>query len=257
MKQTQGTPGASRYILGQRVDYTTYDLATAQILEMCRSGQRGYVCISTVHMVMEGYDDDEFRQIVHAADLITPDGMPLVWGLRLLGIKEAERVYGPQLTPVICEEAAKQGVPVGFYGGTGEVLERMKANLLRDYPNLDIAYIYSPPFRPLTDDEDKQIVQDILASGAWILFVGLGCPKQEQWMATHKNRLPIPMVGVGAAFDFLSGVKSQAPRWIQDAGLEWLFRLFTEPKRLWRRYLYHNPRFMVLFALQLLGFKKF
>ncbi len=247
----------SRYILGQRVDYTTYERAAVQILDMARNGQGGYVCISTVHMVMEGHDDPDFQAIVNGADLVTPDGMPLVWGLKLLGIKQAERVYGPTLTPNVCREAAKQGVPVGFYGGTGEVLERMKANLLRDYPNLDIAYIYSPPFRPLTDDEDKQIVQDILASGAWILFVGLGCPKQEQWMATHKNRLPIPMVGVGAAFDFLSGVKSQAPRWIQDAGLEWLFRLFTEPKRLWRRYLYHNPRFMVLFALQLLGFKKF
>ena len=248
---------SSRHILGQRVDYTTYERAAAQVLGMARNGQGGYVCISTVHMVMEGHDDQEFRQMVNAAELVTPDGMPLVWGLKLLGIKEATRVYGPKLTPEVCREATKQGVPVGFYGGTEKVLARMKANLLSDYPALNIAYIYSPPFRPLTEQEDTRIVQDIIASGPKVLFVGLGCPKQEWWMAAHKDRLPIPMLGVGAAFDFIAGIKPQAPGWMQRLGLEWLFRLISEPRRLWRRYLYHNPRFLFKFALQLAGPKKY
>jgi len=251
------TDPPSRHILGQRVDYTTYDKAARQVLEMAHDGQGGYVCISTVHMVMEGHDDPDFRRIVNGADLVTPDGMPLVWGLKLLGIKEAERVYGPSLTPILCGEAARQGVPVGFYGGTDEVLEMMKANLTADYPSLDIAYAYSPPFRPLTEQEDEQVVRDIIASGARVLFVGIGCPKQERWMATHKDRLPMPLLGVGAAFDFIAGVKPQAPGWMQQAGLEWLFRLMTEPKRLWRRYLYHNPRFLFKLALQLAGLKKY
>jgi len=247
----------SRHILGQRVDYTTYTKATEQVLEMANDGQGGYVCISTVHMVMEGHDDPDFQRIVNGADLVTPDGMPLVWALKLLGIKQAERVYGPTLTTIVCREAARQGVPVGFYGGTDEVLEMMKANLLRDYPNLDIAYIYSPPFRPPTDEEDRQVVEDILNSGAKILFVGIGCPKQERWMAAHKDRLPMPLLGVGAAFDFIAGIKPQAPRWMQKMGLEWLFRLISEPKRLWWRYIYHNPRFVYKFALQLLGLKSY
>lgn len=246
-----------RHILGQRVDYTTYDQAARQVLDMARDGQGGYVCISTVHMVMEGYDDPDFQRIVNGADLVTPDGMPLVWGLKLLGIKQAERVYGPTLTLLVCREAAKKGVPVGFYGGAGEVLDRIKANLLSDYPNLDIAYIYSPPFRPPTDEEDQQVVEDIVNSGAKILFVGIGCPKQERWMAAHKDRLPMPLLGVGAAFDFIAGIKPLAPGWIQNAGLEWLFRLISEPRRLWRRYLYHNPRFLFKFALQLAGLRKY
>lgn len=246
-----------RHILGQRVDHTTYDKAAGQVLDMAHDGQAGYVCISTVHMVMEGHDDPEFQAIVNGADLVTPDGMPLVWGLKLLGIKQAERVYGPTLTPIVCREATRQGVPVGFYGGTDEVLEMMKANLLRDYPDLNIAYLYGPPFRPLTEQEDEQIVQDIIASGARVLFVGIGCPKQERWMNTHKDRLPIPMVGVGAAFDFIAGMKPQAPGWMQKMGLEWLFRLVSEPKRLWWRYLYYNPRFVYKFALQLLGLKSY
>lgn len=147
-------------------------------------------------------------------------------------------------------------MPVGFYGGTDEVLEMMKANLTADYP-LDIAYAYSPPFRPLTEEEDRKVVEDIINSGAKILFVGISCHKQERWMAAHKDSLPMPLVGVGAAFDFIAGMKPQAPGWMQRAGFEWLFRLLTEPKRLWRRYLYHNPRFLFKFALQLIGLKTY
>ena len=202
-------------------------------------------------MVMETHDDPEYRGIVNGADLVTADGVPLVWALRLLGVAHAARVYGPQLTPVLCKRAAEAGVPIGFYGGSDDALERMIARLRSRYPSLQIAYAWSPPFRALSADEVAAAVEEINSSGARILFVGLGCPKQERWMAQHKGMVDAVMLGVGAAFDFLAGHKPQAPRWIQNAGLEWLFRLLTEPKRLWWRYLYHNPRFLMLFAAQL------
>lgn len=242
----------SRRILGMRVDATSYDAAAEQVITWAKAGESRYVCVSTVHMVMEGHDRAEFQRIVNAADLVTPDGMPLVWGLKLLGIPSATRVYGPDLTPVVCEYAAREGVPVGFYGGTPEVLDRMIANLTARYPGLQVVYRHSPPFRPLTAEEEAREIEEIRASGARILFVGLGCPKQEQWMAARRGRIDAVMLGVGAAFDFLAGAKRQAPDLIQSLGLEWLFRLATEPRRLWRRYLYNNPRFVVLFAAQVL-----
>lgn len=242
----------SHRILGMRVDATSYDAAAEQVITWAKAGESRYVCVSTVHMVMEGHDRAEFQRIVNAADMVTPDGMPLVWGLKLLGIPSATRVYGPDLTPVVCEYAAREGVPVGFYGGTPEVLDRMIANLTARYPGLQVVYRHSPPFRPLTAEEEAREIEEIRASGARILFVGLGCPKQEQWMAARRGRIDAVMLGVGAAFDFLAGAKRQAPDLIQSLGLEWLFRLATEPRRLWRRYLYNNPRFVVLFAAQVL-----
>ncbi len=216
------------------------------------NGASVYVSVGTVHMVMEAFDDPSFRTVVNNSAIVTPDGMPLVWGLRLLGLKDAQRVYGPTLSPIICEKAAQIKIPVGFYGGTQEVISRMIKNLKTKFPSLEIAYAYSPPFHELSEEEDRQIVADIIASGTRILFVGLGCPKQERWMARHVNLIPAVMVGVGAAFDFIAGTKPQAPPWLQNLGLEWFFRLITEPKRLWKRYLYHNPRFVLLFAKQLL-----
>jgi N-acetylglucosaminyldiphosphoundecaprenol N-acetyl-beta-D-mannosaminyltransferase len=241
-----------RYILGMRVDYTTFELATEKIIQLALNESGGYVCIGTVHMVMESFDDPEFKKIVNYADIVTPDGMPLVWGLKLLGIKDAQRVYGPALTPYVCERASKLGIPVGFYGGTEEVLEKMIKNLRSKFPELNVAYAFSPPFRPLTEEEDKKVVDDINNSGAKILFVGLGCPKQERWMAEHRDKIKAVMIGVGAAFDFIAGDKPQAPRWMQNIGLEWLFRLLTEPKRLWKRYLYNNPRFIYHFGKEIL-----
>jgi N-acetylglucosaminyldiphosphoundecaprenol N-acetyl-beta-D-mannosaminyltransferase len=242
-----------RCILGMRVDATAYDDAVSRILEWGGERRGRYICVATVHMVMEGYDDRNFQRIVNEADLVTPDGMPLVWGLRLLGVASATRVYGPDLLPAVCQEAAERSVPVGFYGGTPEVLERMVAEVRRRWPSLPIGYTSSPPFRRLTPDEDAEVVARINESGVRLLFVGLGCPKQERWMAEHRGRAAVVMVGVGAAFDFLAGAKQQAPRFLQRAGLEWLFRLATEPARLWRRYLYHNPRYLGLFARQLVA----
>lgn len=242
----------SRYILGLRVDYTTYAKATEKIIAMARHGQRGYVCISNVHMVMEAFDDAAFRTIVNKANLVTPDGMPLVWALKLLGIKNAERVYGPDLMPIVCGRSESLKIPIGLYGGTDQVLAILTRELKKEFPELEIAYAFSPPFRQLTKEEDAQVVKEVTASGVKILFVGIGCVKQENWMYEHRDKIPAVMLGVGAAFDFIAQVKPQAPAWLQKLGLEWLFRLSTEPKRLWRRYLYHNPRFLYGFAKQLL-----
>jgi N-acetylglucosaminyldiphosphoundecaprenol N-acetyl-beta-D-mannosaminyltransferase len=170
----------------------------------------------------------------------------------MLGCKKATRVYGPDLTPVILEMAAAQGIPVGFYGGSAAALSSLTANVRLRFPSLQIAYSFSPPYRPLNPQEDLQVVEDVNQSGARILFIGLNSPKQDFWMADHKGRLSAVMVGVGAAFDFLAGTKPQAPRWMMAIGMEWFFRLVTEPRRLWKRYLKHNPRFVVLFAFQLL-----
>lgn len=241
----------SRRILGMRVDATTYEDAASRILGWAKAGDSRYVCVATVNNVMESHDDPAFRHIMNAADLVTPDGMPLVWGLRLFGVPAAERVYGPDLTPVVCEHAARDAVPVGFFGGTPTSLKAMTGNLQARFSSLRVAYGWSPPFRPLRPEEDAAAVEAINDSGARILFVGLGSPKQDRWMAEHRGRVNAVMIGVGAAFDLLAGAKRRAPARIQAMGLEWLFRLATEPRRVWRRYLRHNPRFLLLFARQL------
>ena len=188
----------------------------------CRGLRREsrYVCVANVHVTMESYDSAEFRTIVNDADLVTPDGMPLVWALRLFGVPEATRV-GPTLTVHVLERAAAAGVPVGFYGATPEVLTLLLQVCQRRFPTLRVAYAHAPPFRELTTEEDAKIIREINASGARILFVGLGCPKQERWMASHREAVNAVMLGVGAAFDFLAGVKPEAPVWMQRAGLEW------------------------------------
>lgn len=242
----------SRHILGMRVDPGTYETTNELLIDWARRGESRYVCVSTVHMVMEGYDNPEYREIVNQAGRVTSDGMPLVWGLKALGAHSPSRVYGPTLTPKLCARAAEEGIPVGIYGSTLETIERMASRLEEDSPDLRIVYRHSPPFRPLEPEEIEQEIDDIRRSGARILFIGLGCPKQEQWMAERVGRIPAVMVGVGAAFDYVAGTKAQAPSVLQKLGLEWLFRMVTEPRRLWRRYLYNNPRFVVLFGLQLI-----
>jgi N-acetylglucosaminyldiphosphoundecaprenol N-acetyl-beta-D-mannosaminyltransferase len=241
----------ARRILGMRVDASSYERAVTAILEMAETGG-GTTCVATVHMVMEAFDDPAYQRVVNAAELVTSDGMPLVWTLRARGLPEAQRVYGPDLVPAVCAEAARGGVPVGFYGGSPEVLAALTRRLAVRLPGLRIAFAMSPPFRPLTPAEDAEVVADVRESGARILFVGLGCPKQERWMAEHRERLDCAQVGVGAAFDFLAGRKRQAPRLLQRAGLEWLFRLACEPRRLWRRYVWHNPRFAWLAGVEIL-----
>ncbi len=248
---------ARRSILGMTVHATSYAHASDLTLDWARPTLSRYVCVATVNNVMESYDSAAFRQLTNEADLVTPDGMPLVWGLKLLGYREATRVYGPDLTPIVLQKAMENGIPVGFYGSSQAVLDRLQAVVTQRFPGIQIAYAFSPPFRPLTSEEDEEIVAAINRSGARILFIGLNTPKQDFWMAAHRGRVQAVMMGVGAAFDFLAGTKSQAPRWMMRNGLEWLYRLATEPRRLWKRYLKHNPRFVVLFAMQLMGWRKF
>lgn len=243
-------------ILGMRVDPTSYIEATKQILVWAHERESRYVCVANVHMVMEAYDNPEYKAIINEADLVVPDGMPLVWMLRKMGFHSQERVYGPILTSYVLEGSERGGVSVGFLGSTPQVIYKMIANFKKKYPSLNISFAYSPPFRPLDEEEDLKLIEEINESKTQVLFVGLGCPKQEWWMASHKKKIKAVMVGVGAAFDFHAGVKPQAPPWIQNLGFEWLFRMLTEPRRLWKRYLYHNPRFIYLALIQLMRHRK-
>jgi N-acetylglucosaminyldiphosphoundecaprenol N-acetyl-beta-D-mannosaminyltransferase len=246
-----------RFILSMRVDGTSYGDATERIVSWAQEAQSKYVCIANVHMAMEVYEDQSFAKLVNEAALVTPDGMPLVWGLRALGLKDASRVYGPTLTLHVCEAAARQGIPIGLYGGTPESLIAFTQFLHEQFSGIRVVCQIAPPFRSLTEEEDMAYTQQIVESGAQILLVGIGCPKQERWMADHQPQIPAVMLGVGAAFDFHSGRIKQAPAWMQRIGLEWIFRLFMEPKRLWKRYFKHNPRFVLFFAQQYLGWRKF
>jgi N-acetylglucosaminyldiphosphoundecaprenol N-acetyl-beta-D-mannosaminyltransferase len=240
-------------VLGTRVDATSYSETTARVCEWAVSRRSEYVAVANVHMVMEGVDCAIYRKLINGAGIVTPDGMPLVWMLRRMGRRNQERVYGPTLMLHICEAAAVAGIPVGLYGGRREVLDRLGMRLRRRFPELKVACAMSPPFRPLSLEEDARDVDEINASGTRILFVGLGCPRQEQWMAEHKERVKAVMLGVGAAFDFHAGAVKQSPAWLQRIGLEWAFRLLVEPRRLWRRYLTHNPRFLYLASRQLMN----
>lgn len=236
-----------RHILGVRVDATTYAGAARQILAWAQAGESRYVCCAAVNNVMVAHEDPDYAQVMAAADLVTSDGMPLVWTLRALGLRGASRVYGPDLTLALFEQAAETGLPVALYGGTPPLLARLRSR----FPDLNVVYAEGPPFRPPTPEEAARTAQGLAQSGARIVFVGLGSPKQDRWMHAHRGRIPAVMLGVGAAFDFLAGAKPQAPRWMQRLGLEWLFRLTTEPGRLWRRYLKQNPRFAFLALLQI------
>ena len=234
------------YILGTKVNITTYSESVATIIRWAEVRQSRYVCAANVHMVMEGYESQEFRRCVNQADIVTPDGMPLVWVLRRRGAPDASRVYGPDLTLHLLEAAEKVGVPVGFFGGRPEVLQALLQEVGSRYPRLPVVYSCSPPFHTLSEEDNEAICRNIVGSGARLLFVGLGCPKQEAWMAANCGRVPAVMLGVGAAFDFLSRSVRQAPEWMRASGLEWAFRFVQEPRRLWRRYLKHNPRFLLL-----------
>jgi N-acetylglucosaminyldiphosphoundecaprenol N-acetyl-beta-D-mannosaminyltransferase len=255
MSGTDGRP-ASRFVLGMRVDATTYAAAAASIVQWAQEGTGRYVCVANVHMTMEAHDDPAFMAIVSDADLVTSDGMPLVWALRALGLRDATRVYGPTLTLRVCEAAALAGVPVGFHGGRPEVIGPLVESLRGQVPNLRIDYAVSPPFGTHDAAEDAATVAAILCSGVRILFVGLGCPKQERWMGAHRDRLPVVQLGVGAAFDFHAGAVRQAPPALQRLGMEWAFRFAMEPRRLAGRYLRHNPRFLALFAAQLVAWRR-
>lgn len=237
-------------ILGMRIDRTSYIASTKRIIQWAREGRSAMVCLGNVHMVMTSYSEPSFADALEDADLVTHDGMPLVWALRLLGHAGLERVYGPHLMTFVCQAAAKRGIPIGLYGGSPSVLADLAIALERRHPGLRIPFQVSPPYRPTTKEEDDENLRNLRASGARILFVGIGCPKQEFWIHKNRRRFTGPMLGVGQAFDIHSGHVRMAPRWLQNIGMEWAYRLSTEPRRLWRRYLRNNPQFLILIIMQ-------
>ncbi len=240
-------------VLTMDVSVTSHKSAVDRVIDLGMVGQGAFVCVSNVHMCMEVFDKPDYAAVVNGSDLTVADGKPISIAQRALGYKDAQQVRGEDLTLELCKVAEDQGFSVGFFGATDELLDQLQSVLKARFQKLEIAYSFAPPFRPITDDEDETYIQAINASGVSVLFVGLGCPKQEIWMAEHKDKLSCVMLGVGAAFDFIAGNKKNAPRWMQKMGLEWLFRLGSEPRRLWKRYLKNNPRFVWYFVQQLLG----
>ncbi len=221
-------------------------------------GNNGYICVTGVHGIMEAQHDERFRQVLNGSFLTTPDGMPTVWLGRLHGFKNMSRVYGPDYMLGLCERSVAKGYRHFLYGGKEGVAEALRRELEARFPGLQIVGTFTPPFRPLNDVEEIQLRNQLQSLQPDILWCGLSTPKQEVFMHTYEQRLPVKlMVGVGAAFDLLSGNLSEAPDWMKRSGLQWLYRLLMEPRRLWRRYLLNNPRFMWLTTLQLCRLRRF
>jgi N-acetylglucosaminyldiphosphoundecaprenol N-acetyl-beta-D-mannosaminyltransferase len=243
-------------ILGVNVSAINLPQCVAAIDSWIAARQQNYVCVADVHAIMESHWDDEFRRIHNAAALVTPDGMPLVWWCRLAGHRGSDRVYGPDLLLALCDHSVPRGYRHFFYGGEPGVAQQLAGRLRERFPGLKIVGTTSPPFGAVSDAEMLHAAREINVARADIVWVGLSTPKQERWMRHQLQHLDAAiLIGVGAAFDFHSGRKPQAPRWMQRSGLEWLFRLMTEPRRLWRRYLTCLPVFVVLAVKQVVGLK--
>ena len=244
----RGAPSAIPRVDVLGVGVSAIDMAQAvtEITRWVDEGERHYVCVTGVHGVMEAQRDPELRDIHNASGLTTPDGMPMVWAGRRAGATHMRRVCGPDLMPELCRVAAERGWSSFFYGGGPGVPELLAERLTARFPGFRVAGTWSPPFRPLTPDEDRMVIERINRAAPDLVWVGLSTPKQERWMAAHAGRLDAGvLLGVGAAFDMHAGLLPQAPPWMQRSGLEWLYRLRREPRRLWRRYLRNNPRFAV------------
>lgn len=245
-------------ILGVRISAINIGIASAVIEDAITKRNKIYVCVCPVSTIMECRKDENVLHSVNSADLATPDGMPVVWLGRLSGNKDISRVYGPDLMLKICCASQKKGYRNYFYGSSPQVLEGLQKRLKILFPGLSITGLYSPPFRELSGEEDKEIIRIINNSNSDVLWVGLGSPKQDLWMRMHRDVINVPVIiGVGAAFDFISGSKKQAPKWMQRGGLEWLFRLICEPRRLWKRYLIGNVSFLYLVGKEFVLGKNF
>jgi N-acetylglucosaminyldiphosphoundecaprenol N-acetyl-beta-D-mannosaminyltransferase len=244
-------------ILGVHINAINMDKALDLLGGWIAKREQNYVCITSAHGVLECHKNPPLRKVFNNSGMTTPDGMSLVWLMKLKGYRSVSRVYGPDLMLEVCRQTAQNRWKHFFYGAEPGVLEDLTLRLREQFPGLSVAGAHSPPFRPSTPEEDREIIQIINAAQADILWVGISTPKQEQWMAEHIGKVSATVIlGVGAAFDFLSGRKRQAPRWIQRSGLEWLFRLATEPGRLWRRYAQY-PQFVLLVAAQMLGLTRY
>ena len=244
-------------VLGVEISSINMAMALAVFQEWIDHKSRQYVCVTPAHAVMDGYRDPSLRRIFNGSGLTTPDGMGIVWLLRLHGARHVGRVYGPDLMNEVCRTSVQKGWSHFLFGGEPGVAECLKSNLEQRYPGIRVVGTYSPPFRALSEEEDRQVIAAINRASPDIVWVGISSPKQERWMHDHLGKLDARvMVGVGAAFDFLTGRKPQAPSWIQRIGMEWLFRLSTEPGRLWPRYSQY-PLFVILAIAQLAGWRRF
>lgn len=244
----------TKKIISLNISTGLYISFVERILAFAQLHTSSYVCVANVHMTIEAHLDPTFTDIVNGANLITPDGMPLAKAMKLLyGIKQ-DRVPGMDLLPDLLKKAEEQNLGVFFYGGTQDMLAKTKEYLQLNYPNLKKQHYYSPPFRPLTEEEEENIIQIINKSEAHLIFVALGCPKQEKWMSAMKGKINACMIGIGGALPVMIGMQKRAPLWMQKLSLEWLFRLFQEPKRLFKRYFITNTAFLFLFAKQKINF---
>lgn len=210
------------------------------------------VCFCNVHMIMEAYDNEEFAHIVNSADLICADGRPVYWMQKLLSSDEAEQILGPETMKTLLLICENESLPIALYGSSENTLKKLNEKIITDYPKLQVAIAISPPFAPLSEKRLADDAEKINMSGAKLLFVSLGCPKQEKWISCQKGKIHMPMLAVGAAFDFIAGAKKEAPKILRYLGLEWFFRLINEPKRLWKRYIFNNPRFILLAIKQII-----
>jgi N-acetylglucosaminyldiphosphoundecaprenol N-acetyl-beta-D-mannosaminyltransferase len=244
-------------ILGVRISAINMSQALAQFEAWIERKEQHYVCVAPAHSVMEGYRDPTLRRILNQSGMTTPDGMGIVWLLQLQGCSHVGRVYGPDLMQEVCRISVDRGWRHFLYGGEPGVAGDLQSVLEAHYPGIRVVGTCSPPFRRLSEEEDRQVLGNINAANPDIIWVGISSPKQEQWMAEHMGKVNASVLaGVGAAFDFLTARKPQAPRWVQRAGLEWLFRLLSEPRRLWPRYSQY-PLFVLLAFAQLAGLRKF
>ncbi len=244
-------------VLGVGIDAIDYDTATDRITQAAVDKKPLAVSALAVHGVMTGALDAEHRYRLNHLDIVVPDGQPVRWAMKwLYGVVLPDRVYGPELTLRVCERAASEGLSIYLYGSRDEVLARLKTNLVMKFPDLKIAGSQPSRFRSVTADEQAEIAETIRSSGASIVLVGLGCPRQETWVFEYRDLLSMPLMAVGAAFDFHAGLMSQAPSWMQKRGLEWLYRFVQEPRRLWERYTKLNVLYIVYLALQLTRFRK-
>lgn len=234
-------------LFGVKATATCYDEAVAVIIRAARKGVSGTVDLMSAHGLVAGARDAKFREVLNSFSIVASDGQPVRWALNLFHKTDLkDRVYGPELTIRLCKAAAEQGVPIYLYGSSPEVIEKLQANLRDKFPAIKIVGAESPPFRPLTKEEDDAVIKRINDSGAGIVFIGTGCPKQEIFAYEHRDSIKGMQLCVGAAFDFHAGEKKTAPNWMQKRGLEWLFRLTQEPGRLWKRYLVTNTMFSLL-----------
>lgn len=240
------------YILNVGISAIDMDDARLFIEDVVSKKERKYICVCPVSTIMECKKNEKVLRSINSANLVTPDGMAVVWLGWMQGYKNIRRVYGPELMEEVCAISSKSGYKNYLYGSTQDVLDKLKERLTKRYPGLIISGMFSPPFRQSSNDEDSKIVDEINRSNPDIVWVGLGSPKQDIWMYEHRGRINAPVIiGVGAAFDFLAGNKPQAPSWVRSNGFEWLFRLITEPKRLWRRYLVNYPLFVYYVLVEL------